>query len=174
MQNKTSLFHKHGVPKQGGRGPWLGKNSHIFPFFWGGASLIGQCNGHWPWFGIWRCAMTMAVKEIKRNYSLLKKTHGPIVTLMKGRRVEVDGGGWHRETSHSCSVIATPNLCLEETIHYLYVLSNCVSLLLSATIINSPRWLQIYVFGPRMSNCRSASFEINNIPQKSKKVLKNI
>ena len=38
-----NFFHKHGVPKQGGGGgggPRLGKNSHIFPFFFWETSFI--------------------------------------------------------------------------------------------------------------------------------------
>ena len=42
MQNKLIFFSltNMGFPNGGeGGGPPLGKNSHIFPFFWGGASL---------------------------------------------------------------------------------------------------------------------------------------
>ena len=46
MQEKNMIFlkKKHVIPKQGGGGggPPLGKNSHIFPFFLGGASLSAQ------------------------------------------------------------------------------------------------------------------------------------
>ena len=63
------LKKKHVIPKQGGGGggPPLGKNSHIFPFFFGGASL------NWLFLGVFpnKYYVSKAKTRFKDNFGLI-------------------------------------------------------------------------------------------------------
>ena len=87
MQNKPYFFsHKHGVPNLGeGWDPWLGKNSHIFPFLLllqtsltSGISYIHSAH----WFQYCHSVLIKGYLEKLSNISIAKQKLIPTVKIM--------------------------------------------------------------------------------------------